>query len=146
MSTDSALDSESSPKLNLGLLLLRFACALPMLYHGSAILFGVLGGPGPQAFASYLHMPAAIGYLIGLAQLAGGLAILTGVLLRLGAVCVIIVMLGAVFLVHLPHGFDIGKGGMEYALTVLLLALALLLTGPGAYSLRGILPAGLQKL
>jgi hypothetical protein len=35
------------------------------------------------------------------------------------------------FLVHRCNGFDIGKGGAEYALTQLLLAVALLLTGPG---------------
>ena len=57
-----------------------------------------------------------------------------------------IVMLGAIFLVHLPHGFDINHSGYEFALTELLLAFALLLTGPGAYSLRTALPAPLRKL
>jgi putative oxidoreductase len=91
-------------------------------------------------------MPLVVAYLVGLAQLAGGLAMLTGVLIRVGAVCIIIVMLGAIFLVHLPHGFDIGHGGMEYALTQLLVAFALLLTGPGAYSLSRSLPASLRRL
>ncbi|MBV9406468.1 MAG: DoxX family protein, partial [Acidobacteriaceae bacterium] len=93
------------------------------------------GGPGPRGFASFMHAPPLIGYLVGLAQFCGGLAILTGVLIRIGALCIIIVMLGAIFLVHLPHGFDIGKGGFEYALTQLLVAAALLLTGAGAWSL-----------
>jgi hypothetical protein len=35
---------------------------------------------------------------------------------------------------------------MEYALTQLLVALALFLAGPGAYSLAPRLPGGLQKL
>ena len=69
-----------------------------------------------------------------------------GVLLRVGAVSVIIVMLGAIFIVHLPHGYDIGRGGLEYALTELLLALGLLLAGPGKYSLASVLPAPLRKL
>jgi putative oxidoreductase len=68
------------------------------------------------------------------------------VLFRTGAVCLIIVMLGAIFLVHLPHGFDISKGGLEYAFTELSIALALFLTGPGAYALNSSLPASIRKL
>ena len=128
------------------LLCLRLACGLPFLYHGSAILFGAFGGPGPEKFAAFMHAPVIVGYLVGLAQFAGALAILSGVLIRVGTVCVSIVMLGAIFLVHLPHGYDIGKGGMEYALTQLLVALALLILGAGDFSLRPVLPAFLQKL
>jgi len=135
-----------SPKLSAALLAIRIASALAFLYHGAAITFGAFGGPGPEKFATFTHMPLIATYLVGLAQLAGGLAMLTGVLIRVGAVCIIIVMLGAIFLVHLPHGFDIGHGGMEYALTQLLIAFALLLTGPGAYSLARSLPASLRGL
>ena len=68
-----------------------------------------------------MHMPVVVGYLVGLAQVASGLAILSGALIRLGAACIIVVTLGAIFLVHLPHGFDIRRGGIEYALTQLLI-------------------------
>ena len=142
--TPPAPRTSSSP--NLALLILRLAGALPVLYHGSAILFGVFGGPGPQGFATYQHLPVIYGYLVGLAQFAGGLAILLGVFQRIGSISVIIVMLGAIHRVHLPHGFDISKGGMEFALTVLLISLGLLISGPGAYSLSGILPGPLKKL
>jgi putative oxidoreductase len=93
-----------------------------------------------------MHMPAVIGYLVGLAQFAGGLAILSGVFIRVGAACITIVMLGAIFLVHWPHGYDLGKNGVEYALAQLLLALALLLAGAGRYSLASWLPSPLRKL
>jgi putative oxidoreductase len=131
---------------DLALLLLRIAAGCAFLYHGSAILFGAFGGPGPQGFAGFMHLPIAVGYLVGLAQLFAGLAMLSGVLIRLGAVSIIIVMLGAIFLVHLEHGFDIGKGGMEYALTQLLVATALLITGAGRYSLARVLPESRHKL
>ena len=132
-------------RISTALVLLRIASAMAFLYHGSAILFGSFGGPGPQQFAASHHWPVVMGYLIGLAQLAGGLAVLSGILFRLGAASIVVVMLGAIFLVHLPHGFDIGKGGAEYALTLLLLAVAFLLTGPGSYSLAFWLPAPLRK-
>jgi putative oxidoreductase len=133
-------------QVDAALLLIRIAAALAFFYHGSAILFGAFGGPGPVQFSAFMHAPVAVGYLVGLAQVAGGIAILTGILIRVGAACIIVVMLGAIFLVHLAHGFDINKGGMEYALTQLLIALALLLAGAGRYSLAARLPASLRKL
>ena len=146
MGSPSIAPVSTSSRLDAALLFLRIACGIAFLYHGSAILFGAFGGPGPQKFAAFLHAPAIIGYLVGLAQFLGGLAVLLGALIRVGAVCIIIVMLGAIFMVHLPHGFDVTKGGIEYALTQLLIALALLFTGAGRYSLSGILPDGLRRL
>ena len=132
-------------RLGFALLVLRIAVAIVFLYHGAAILFGAFGGPGPVAFAGIMHAPVIIGYLVGLAQFAGALAVLTGVFHRIGTVCIMIVMLGAIFLVHLPHGFSVAQGGYEFALTEFLLAFSLLLTGPGSWSLNSILPPALRK-
>ena len=119
---------------------------MAFLYHGSGILFGAFGGPGPQQFASSHQRPLFLAYLVGLAQVGGRLALLSGILFRVGLVGIIAVMLGAIFLAHLPHGFDVSQGGAEYARTQLLLAIAFLLTGPGVYSLNSRLPTWLQKL
>ena len=145
------MDSQSAtsvtkPQADLALLLIRISGSLPFLYHGSAILFGAFGGLGPQRFSAVMHAPTIVGYLVGLAQFCGGLAILTGLFIRIGAVCITIVMLGAIFLVHLHSGFDVSKNGMEFALTQLLIALALLIVGAGRYSLATLLPTPLQKL
>jgi putative oxidoreductase len=120
---------------DLALLLVRIASALAFFYHGAAITFGAFGGPGPAGFAGFTHTSLTVAYLVGLAQLGGGVTMLTGILARVGAVCILIVMVGAIYLVHLPHGFDIGKGGYEYALTQLLISLAILISGAGKYSL-----------
>lgn len=132
--------------LNFALLCIRIASGLAFIYHGSGILFGAFGGPGPEKFAGFMHLPIAIGALVGLAEFAGGIAVLTGIFTRIGAACIIIVMLGAIFLVHLPHGYDLSKGGMEYALTQLLIAIALFLTRAGDYSLTPLLPNSLRRL
>jgi putative oxidoreductase len=142
---DSDSPTNLTARISAALLILRIASSVAFLYHGSGILFGAFGGPGPEQFAANHHWPVVLAYLVGLAQIAGGLAVLTGILFRLGSACLIAVMLGAIFLVHLPHGFDVAKGGAEYALTQLLLALAFLFTGPGKYSLASLLPGPLQK-
>ena len=57
MSTFSRLTG-GARELDLELLIMRVACALPFLYHGSAILFGAFGGPGPQGFAGFHARPS----------------------------------------------------------------------------------------
>ena len=146
MSSPASAPIWARSRVDCALLILRIDSALVFLYHGSAILFGAFGGPGPQKFAAAMHAPAFIGYLVGLAQFCGGLSMITGVFIRIGAASIAIVMLGAIFLVHWQHGFNVSKGGIEYALTQFLIAMALLLTGPGKYSLAGILPGALRKL
>ena len=141
-----AVNSTLPPRFHAALLILRIASAMAFLYHGSGILFGVLGGPGPAGFAAYKHWPLIVGYLVGLAQVGGGLAVLLGVFQRVGTLCLMIVMLGAIFTVHLPHGFNIANNGYEFALTELMLALALFLTGPGQYSVSAALPSGWREL
>lgn len=144
MASQASTSTPGSWQVNTALLLLRIASGIVFVYHGSSILFGAFGGPGPQAFAGFMHMPAAVGYLVGLAEFGGGLAMLSGVLLRVGAAGIMTVMAGAILLVHLPHGFSVGRGGMEYALTQFLLALALFITGAGSYSLGRWLPPPLR--
>lgn len=146
MNSPLATSAPGPSRIDCALLILRITSALVFLYHGSAILFGAFGGPGPEKFAAFMHAPAIVGYLVGLAQFAGALAILTGVLIRVGAVCIIIVMLGAITMVHWQHGFDVSKGGIEFALTQLLIAVALLLTGAGKYSLGSWLPGPIRNL
>lgn len=86
-----------------------------------------------------------VGYLVGLGQVAGGPAVLTGVFLRIGGACIMVMMIGAISLVHIAHRLDVGKGGFEYAFVQLVIAFSLVLPGPGVYSLIGILPPPLRK-
>jgi putative oxidoreductase len=124
----------SGLRIDVALVVLRFASSSAFLYHGSGILFGAFGGPGPRDFAESHGWPLVVAYLVGLAQLVGGLAVLTGLFARAGAAFLVIVMIGAIVLVHLPRGFDVSNGGFEYALTQLLVNTAIFITGPGHYS------------
>lgn len=122
-------------RTGLALLAIRLASAAAFIFHGSGILFGAFGGPGLQGFAGFAHLPLPVAVLVGIAQFGGGLAMLTGVLARLGALGLTAVMAGAVFMVHIHNGMDVQKGGIEYALTQMLVAVAILVAGPGPYTL-----------
>jgi nitroreductase/uncharacterized membrane protein YphA (DoxX/SURF4 family) len=132
---------EKGSRIDQALVLLRIASGLAFFYHGSGIAFGLFTGPGPARFAAAHHWPVVFGFLIGLTQVAAAVAILSGLLFRLGAMAICIVMSGAIFLVHFRYGFDVNNGGIEYALTQLLIAIAFLITGPGAYSLSTYFPS-----
>jgi putative oxidoreductase len=127
-------------RLDWALLLIRIAPGLVFIYHGSEIFFGWFNGPGLTGFANMLHMPIWVAALVALAQLCGGLAILTGVLARLGALCTAVVMIGAILIAHYHLPVDVSKGGAEFAFTQLMVSLGLMITGAGDYSLVRLLP------
>ncbi len=60
-------------------------------------------------------------------------------LAELGPALVITVMLVAIFSVHSGHGFFVTKNGAELPLTYISGSLLLMFSGPGAYSLDGLL-------
>jgi putative oxidoreductase len=119
--------------LDLALLVLRLALAAVLLYHGlpKVMNFGATVG----AFQS-MHIPAptfTAGFAL-VSEVIGGILILFGVAVDIAGVLVIIDMIGAIALVHWASGFDFTKGGWEHPFTVLAMALALALAGPGRYT------------
>ncbi len=132
--------SRAATAADTALLLARVALGLPFIYHGAAIAFGAFGGPGLQGFSGFTHMPLAVAALVGYGEFLGGLGILFGVLSRLAGGGVGLIMLGAILLVHLKNGYDSQKQGFEYPLTLLLLAVAIVVAGPGRLTLARLLP------
>jgi putative oxidoreductase len=123
-------------------LLIRTILAVVFVYHGGQKLFGAFGGPGIAGFAGYLEtlgvpLPTLNATLAGSAEFFGGLALLSGVASRLASVPLVITMLVASFTAH--SGFDLRSGGMEYPLTLGVVALGLGLIGPGNLTLPHLL-------
>lgn len=122
-------------QVDLGLLILRVALGTVFLVHGGQKLFvfglaGVTGGFTQMG----VPMPAVTAPLVALVEFGGGLALVLGLLTRLAALGIAVDMLGAMFLVHLKNGFFLPTG-YEYALLLCLLAVTLMITGAGGYSL-----------
>jgi putative oxidoreductase len=91
---------------------------------------------GTQAAFAQMGVPAAqiSAPLVAGLELAGGIALILGVLTRVVATLLALNMLGALFLVHAPAGVFADKGGYELVLLLAAAALALALTGAGRLS------------
>ena len=126
-----------------------------MFIHGSQKVLGWFGGPGfsaaIQGFREHLGIPAVAAVLSILAEFLGSVALILGLLGRVGAACVIAVMVGAILIVHAPNGFFMnwsGKApgeGYEYHLLAIGLALPPLIKGSGALSVDNWLVRRLRR-
>lgn len=127
-----------------GLLILRLVLGLLFVGHGSQKLFGWFGGGGLAKTEGWLGSmgmrPAWFWALMAaLSEFGGGLLLALGFLSPLGSLGIIAAMIVAIAKAHLPKGFWNSNGGYEFPLLNLTAALALGLTGPGVYSVDGIL-------
>ncbi|MGY4542478.1 putative oxidoreductase [Arthrobacter sp. UYNi723] len=96
---------------------------------------------GTQAAFTQMGVPAAnvsAPFVAGL-ELAGGIALILGVLTRVVAALLAVNMIGAFFLVHASAGVFADKGGYELVLLLGAAALALALTGAGRVSVDRVL-------
>jgi putative oxidoreductase len=87
-----------------------------------------VGDPAGFAQRAIGGIPLFLSFLVIAAELGGGLLLLTGLLVRLGALGHICVMLVAISQVHWGYGLS-GQGGFEFPLALLAAALALLILG-----------------
>jgi putative oxidoreductase len=122
----------------------RVTLGLVMLPHGAQKLLGWFGGYGFAGtmgfFTGQLGIPAPLAALVILAESLGAVALILGLAGRLMAFGIAAVMVGAIFMAHLPHGFFMNWSGtaagegIEYHLLAIGLALVVLLRGSGAAS------------
>ncbi len=135
--------------LDLGLLLLRLVIGAVLFGHGAQKLFGWFGGPGLNGTIGFMggHLrlrPAPFWAVVGSAtEVAGGVLVGAGLFAPLGTAAIFAAMLMAVA-VHWPR-FWATDSGYEFALVLLVGALALGLTGPGSYSLDAALSIQLPE-
>ena len=110
-----------------------------MVANGSQKVLGTFGGRGFNEFISgttpFSFMRPAWLWLAAaaLTEFLGGILIIVGLLTRISAFLIACVMLTAVVGVHWPNFFASNRG-YEYALTLLAVSIALLISGGGAAS------------
>jgi putative oxidoreductase len=126
-------------------LVLRLAAGLIFLPHGWSKVFG---SGGVRAFAQDLpqyHLPIFLGYISAYAEMFGAILLIAGLLTRLDALLLAGTMFVAAFVVQLPDVFrDPEAAGrlffasmhaIELPLSLLAATVAIVLLGPGRFSL-----------
>jgi putative oxidoreductase len=132
---------------HLGLLILRVGLGVVLAAHGLQKLFGWWGGSGLNGFRNSL---SDVGYQHAdiLAYVSAGGEILSGVLLVLGLFTPVAAAGALAFLINgllatisaKPHTHTFTyflPDGHEYQITLIVMAIAVILAGPGRYSLDG---------
>jgi len=125
-------------------LVIRVMLGLVVFPHGAQKLFGWFGGYGFSGtmgfFTDMMGLPWLIGFLVIILESIGAIALLVGVATRVMALIYFVLALGILFSSHLQHGFFMNwfgnqQGeGYEYFLLWIGMAISLLLTGGGRYS------------
>ena len=141
MTTATAPTATTTDRIDLALLLLRLIVGVVFIVHGGQKLFS-FGFAGVTGFftQSGIPLPGITGPLVTLVEFFGGIALVIGLLTRLAAFGLAVDMLGAILLVHGKNGFMLPTG-YEYALTLLVLCVAIMIAGAGRYSVDAAIAA-----
>ena len=123
----------------LAVLILRLSLGFVFVMHGSQKLLGAFGGGGIAGVTGMLTKlgmePAHIlAWVLSITEFVGGMCLILGFLTRFWAAGLVIDMAVAVFKVHLVNGFFASKNGFELPLALGVMALVIMLTGPGSVS------------
>lgn len=119
---------------------IRLGLGVIFVAHGAQKVLGSFNGPGLAKFASF---PAPFPFMrpawlwmgaAAFAELIGGALVLVGLFTRLGAFLLFCTMLTAAVGVHWKGGLFLPEG-FEYALALLAMSLALLISGGGMASI-----------
>jgi putative oxidoreductase len=123
---------------SVGLFVLRLVMGIAFVLHGWPKIQNPWGWMGAEA-----HVPAILQAFAALAEFAGGMGLVIGLLTRLASLGIMTNMIVALGMVHLPSGDPfVGKpGGRSYELAAIYLACAVVffLLGPGRLSLDALL-------
>lgn len=101
-----------------GVLLIRIMLGLTFIIHGSQKIFS--GFNAPMHMMENLGFPAFLGILLALFEFIGGVLMVLGILANYIALGFIVIMLGALFTVHLPQGYM----ASEFVITLLIMSIA----------------------
>jgi uncharacterized membrane protein YphA (DoxX/SURF4 family) len=86
-----------------------------------------------QGFVGRVGLPPEVAFIVATLEIGGAIAMFAGIITRITAVLYIVFMLSTTLAVKLSRGF---VGGFEVDLLLLVMAVSLLITGPGWMSVE----------
>jgi putative oxidoreductase len=128
------------PAVDLAFLIVRVIVGVIFMFHGSGKVFGWFGGPGLTKMMDPAGLGPILGSLVSIGECFGGLGIAIGFLSRFSALANIVIMIGAIAMVHGKNGFSMQNSGFEYNLALIGLLVPTFLCGPGQFSIGRFLP------
>lgn len=116
--------------------LLRIALGVMFLSHSVVLKYFTFTLDGTARFFASIGLWSPLAYVVFAAEVVGGVLLILGVQVRLVALSLLPILLGAVW-VHAGNGwvFTSPNGGWEYPLYLSLLTVVQMLLGEGAYAL-----------
>lgn len=127
------IDHKTAPYAALAL---RLALGTMFLAHGLTKLL-VFTLPGTAGFFASVGFPGWMAYPVTAGEILGGLALIIGFYPRLMAAVLLPILIGA-SMVHMSNGWNFGNsnGGWEYPVFLIVAAIAQVLLGDGALTLK----------
>jgi putative oxidoreductase len=121
-----------------GAWLLRVSLGVIFIAHSLYLKLAVFGLPGTAQYFASIGLPEFLAYVVFLAEALGGIALILGAYVRVAALLLVPVALGATW-AHLGSGwlFQNPGGGWEYPLFLAAALLVQFFIGDGVAALRG---------
>lgn len=135
--TDQVTRPVDRRAVDVSLLILRVVAGVIFMVHGAQKLLGAFGGAG---LTETVDAMGPLGYPVTIGEFFGGLGLIVGFLSRFSAASLIVIMLGAIGMVHGQNGFLLSDGGFEYNLALIGLLAPIMIAGPGSLSIGRFLP------
>jgi putative oxidoreductase len=125
-------------------LVLRLALGIVMFPHGAQKLLGWFGGRGFYGNIELFHQlgfSTTLAVLVTIGEFFGGLGLIVGLLSRVAAAGIGVIMVGAVLTVNGQYGFFMNwagnqtREGFEFHILAVGLAIGILMLGGGKWSI-----------
>lgn len=126
------IDTKTAPY---AALILRVVLGILFLAHAGLKIF-VFTPAGTVGFFGSLGLPGFFAYVVILAELAAGVALILGIYTRLVSLATLPILIGAIVMVHGAKGFYTSTDGWEFLGLWIGAQLALAGLGDGPYALK----------